>query len=67
MVAQQVKKLSTFYGTEFSLPCSQEPTIGPILSQLNSVHILTSFKIFFPSLRLCQKIHQVLMKDYEII
>jgi hypothetical protein len=43
--AKIIKKCPTFDGIpRFSNPfCSQKPVIGPILSQLNSVHILTPY------------------------
>jgi len=38
-VSQLIKKLAAFHGTwSFLLPCLQEPTTAPVLSQMNPVH-----------------------------
>jgi len=35
----------TFMETKFSLPCSQEPTLVHVLSQMNVIHILAHYLI----------------------
>jgi hypothetical protein len=41
VVAQLVKMLPSFMLSESPLPCLQEATTNPILSQMNPIHTLT--------------------------
>jgi hypothetical protein len=60
------QKFPPFNGSEISLPFSQVPTVGPILSQVNPARIFTSYCDIFPLLGSCRRTHKVLMKDYKI-
>jgi hypothetical protein len=41
IISHPLKKFPVSYVTQGSLPCSQEPPLGPTLSQTNAVHTLT--------------------------
>jgi hypothetical protein len=48
-VAQPVMKFPNFHGTQSSLSYSFGSTTGPVLNQINSLHIFTlySFKVYY--------------------
>jgi hypothetical protein len=43
IVGQLLENIPVFYRSRGLLRCSQRPTLGPILSQLNPVHTLTPY------------------------